>query len=152
MNDRDKSSNERVGLGVEVERLRWSLAEVKKEVTAVTPDWARVMRIFNETGPCHSDASLVVRVCTAYEQGFGQSGRALANPYEMLSAEAEAWNIGWQEGKKRGAPETTMPQIYHCNVCGGDVSFPEGAKPSMSIGPGGKSRGAQKTGEDRGEG
>lgn len=38
--------------------------------------------------------------------------------------------------------------IYHCNICGGDVSFPAGAKPSMSIGPGNKTRRAEKTSGD----
>lgn len=32
----------------EIERLRWSLAEVKKEVCAVTPDWNRALRIMDQ--------------------------------------------------------------------------------------------------------
>ena len=54
----------------------------------------------------NGDASLVVRVCTAYEHGFGQYGRALENPYKALTPESEAWNIGWQEARKRTAEKT----------------------------------------------
>lgn len=34
----------------ENERLQWSLAEVKKEVCAVTPDWKRALRIMDQAG------------------------------------------------------------------------------------------------------
>jgi hypothetical protein len=34
--------------------------------------------------------------------------------------------------------ETPAPQNYHCRLCGGDVTFPEGARPSASAGPGNK--------------
>lgn len=46
--------------------------------------------------------------------------------------------------------ETRAPQNYHCNICGGDVSFPDGAKPSMSIGPGNKTRLRQTDAPDDG--
>jgi hypothetical protein len=53
------------------------------------------------------DHTLVLRICTAYEQGYGQSGRALENPYSAGTRESEAWNMGWQIAKQRSVPETT---------------------------------------------
>jgi hypothetical protein len=80
-----------------------------------------------------SDESLLVRVCTAYEQGFGQTGRGLTNPYGLSTPEAEAWNIGWQEGKKRlietrclhpvlrDSTEQPGVDVYVCDRCNTEV-------------------------------
>lgn len=54
-----------------------------------------------------NDSTLALRICTAYEQGFGQAGRDLTNPYRAPSQESEAWNIGLQHGLKRFAAEPT---------------------------------------------
>lgn len=32
----------------DADHLEWTIAELKKEVTRVTPDWARVMRLFDQ--------------------------------------------------------------------------------------------------------
>jgi hypothetical protein len=53
------------------------------------------------------------------EQGFGQAPRDLTNPYLPLTPESEAWNIGWQEGKKRSAEETAEHPERRCERCGG---------------------------------
>ncbi len=53
---------------------------------------------------------LVLRVTTAYEQGFGHATRAeLSNPYTEGSAEREAWDIGREEGARRAAPQPAAP-------------------------------------------
>lgn len=31
-----------------IERLRWALAELRKEICAVTPDWNRALRIIDQ--------------------------------------------------------------------------------------------------------
>lgn len=44
---------------------------------------------------------LVLCICTAYEQGVGHVIRAeLSNPYPECSLEAEAWDLGRQEGQR----------------------------------------------------
>lgn len=57
-----------------------------------------------------TDASLTLRICTAYESGFGQAGRKVDNPYKFGISEAEAWNIGYQEGPKR-APHSEIHRL-----------------------------------------
>lgn len=56
---------------------------------------------------------VVLRVCTAYESGFGRglSGRDLAQPYVGGSAEAEAYNLGHAAGTARRADETKPRRI-----------------------------------------
>lgn len=45
---------------------------------------------------------LVLRITTAYEQGFGQALRSeLSNPYVEGTVEREAWDTGREEGAKR---------------------------------------------------
>lgn len=55
-----------------------------------------------------ADSTLVLRVCTAYEQGYGQHGRALENPYTAGTRESEAWNMGWQIAKQKKAERLTL--------------------------------------------
>lgn len=44
----------------------------------------------------------VVAITTAYEQGFGHARRdELSNPYKSGTPEAEAWDIGREEGKRK---------------------------------------------------
>jgi hypothetical protein len=44
---------------------------------------------------------LVLRICTAYEQGVGHAQRAdLDNPYVPCTPEAEAWWLGREQGLK----------------------------------------------------
>jgi hypothetical protein len=54
-----------------------------------------------------ADSSLVLRICTAYEQGLGQAGRDLSNPYRAPSPESEAWNIGIQHGLRMFIGDTS---------------------------------------------
>lgn len=43
---------------------------------------------------------LVQRICTAYEQGVGHALRnELSNPHKECSLEAEAWDLGRQQGQ-----------------------------------------------------
>lgn len=60
--------------------------------------------------PAHS--TLVLRVCTAYEQGYGQHGRAIENPYTAGTRESEAWNMGWQVAKQN-ACDGPQPCVSH---------------------------------------
>lgn len=55
---------------------------------------------------------LVLQITTAYEQGFGHAFRdTLNNPYSTGSHEAEAWDRGREEGRKRNVIEQTEAQI-----------------------------------------
>lgn len=66
-----------------------------------------------------ADATLVLRICTAYEQGFGMAGRDFSNPYHAPSQESEAWNMGFQEGLKRfkkPEPMIAAPS-FKCAYC-----------------------------------
>lgn len=46
--------------------------------------------------------SLVLRITTAYEQGFGHALRTeLDNPYQEGTLEAEAWDTGREVGKRK---------------------------------------------------
>lgn len=74
-----------------------------------------------------ADSSLVLRITTAYEQGFGQHDRAeLSNPYNPGQPESEAWNIGVQFGKRRVSETAKAKTCYWpngncCLLAGRDV-------------------------------
>lgn len=56
--------------------------------------------------------SLVLRITTAYEQGFGHALRSeLSNPYSAGSVEAEAWDHGREVGRRRHVPADTEAQV-----------------------------------------
>lgn len=54
---------------------------------------------------------LVLRITTAYEQGFGHALRTeLSNPYQEGTLEAEAWDNGREVGKRKQV-EPTDPYL-----------------------------------------
>lgn len=59
-----------------------------------------------ETGATHNE---VRRICTAYEQGFGDGidQRNKPNPYGVTSSEAQAFDYGYESGSKRREVKTS---------------------------------------------
>ncbi len=53
--------------------------------------------------PKSDTKELVIGVCNAYEQAYGQGydKRSLSNPYTRLSDEWEAWDYGYSEGNRK---------------------------------------------------
>lgn len=64
---------------------------------------------------------LVLRITTAYEQGFGQALRTeLSNPYVAGTPEAEAWDHGREVGAQRKAQERSDSAVFknfHRHLC-----------------------------------
>lgn len=56
---------------------------------------------------------LVLRITTAYEQGFGHATRSeLSNPYATGTVESQAWAHGREVGKRKAAGQ---PKHYECS-------------------------------------
>lgn len=67
-----------------------------------------------ETRETASVAGLVLRITTAYEQGFGHAWRLeLSNPYKASTPEHEAWDMGREVGQRKTAaaqpPSAPLP-------------------------------------------
>lgn len=77
----------------ENESLRWSLSEVKKEVCAVTPDWARALRIMDQAaGPRPAVETKACPECGERERGtaalraaFGEELWQLGHPAYIVA-------------------------------------------------------------------
>lgn len=63
-------------------------------------------------------AALVLRITTAYEQGFGHAMRAeLSNPYAGGTLEAEAWDHGREVGARKQQTAQGDPACPVTHVC-----------------------------------
>lgn len=116
-----------------VKRYRWVEYTPGHEVHA-QGEWVRYEDIKHRLNASETecDGSLVLRICIAYEQGVGQSGRDLTNPYRALTPESEAWNTGFQRAKPhelkafscvhiwsvKGPPRNPEPHQLCDNGCG----------------------------------